>query len=100
QVLALTMTDRATEIAGLVLDQLGRPAPEYSVVITSADRAMWTVSPRRSSGLVKLASDGRYRVTGLPAGDYLLCVVTDLDAGQLADVAILEDLSRAGVPVA
>jgi hypothetical protein len=100
QVLALTMTDRATEIAGLVLDQLGRPAPEYSVVIISADRAMWTVSPRRSSGLVKLASDGRYRVTGLPAGDYLLCVVTDLDAGQLADIAILEDLSRAGVPVA
>ena len=28
----LTMTDRVTEITGTLLDQLGRPAPEYSVV--------------------------------------------------------------------
>jgi len=97
--LTLSMTDRLTEISGVLLDQLGRPAPEYSVVVFSADRAMWTVSPRRSSGIVKLGSDGRYRITGLPAGDYLLSVITDLEPSQLNDIAILEELARAGVPI-
>lgn len=97
--LAITMTDRPTELSGTLLDQLGRPAPEYSVFVFSADRAMWTSSPRRSSGIVKLGSDGRYRVTGLPAGNYHLCVIADVDPNQLSDPAFLEQLSRAAVAV-
>ncbi|HVQ42849.1 MAG TPA: carboxypeptidase-like regulatory domain-containing protein [Vicinamibacterales bacterium] len=95
--LTLTMTDRVTEITGTLLDQLGRPAPEYSVVVFSADRAHWGTAPRRISGLVKLATDGGYRVAGLPPGDYVLCVVTDVDASQLNDPSMLEQLMPAGV---
>ena len=95
--LTLTMTDRVTEITGTLLDQLGRPAPEYSVVVFSADRSHWGTAPRRISGLVKLATDGSYRVSGLPPGDYVLCVVTDVDASQLTDPSMLEQLMPAGV---
>jgi hypothetical protein len=95
--LTLTMTDRVTEITGTLLDQLGRPAPEYSVVVFSADRSHWGTAPRRNSGLVKLATDGSYRVTGLPPGDYVLCVVTDVDAAQLNDPSMLDQLMPAGV---
>jgi hypothetical protein len=95
--LTLTMTDRVTEITGTLLDQLGRPAPEYSVVVFSADRSHWSTAPRRISGLVKLATDGGYRVSGLPPGDYVLCVVTDVDASQLNDSSMLEQLMPAGV---
>jgi hypothetical protein len=95
--LTLTMTDRVTEITGTLLDQLGRPAPEYSVVVFSADRSHWGTAPRRISGLVKLATDGSYRVSGLPPGDYVLCVVTDVDASQLNDPSMLEQLMPAGV---
>jgi hypothetical protein len=95
--LMLTMTDRVTEITGTLLDQLGRPSPEYSVVVFSADRAHWGTAPRRISGLVKLATDGSYRVSGLPPGDYVLCVVTDVDASQLSDPSMLEQLMPAGV---
>jgi hypothetical protein len=95
--LTLTLTDRPTELSGRLLDQLGRPAPEYSVVVFSADRAMWTVSPRRMSGIVRLGTDGRYRVSGLPAGEYVLCVITDADPASLNDPAFLEELSKAGV---
>ena len=95
--LSLTMTDRVTEITGTLLDQLGRPAPEYSVVVFSADRSHWGTAPRRISGLVKLATDGSYRVSGLPPGNYVLCVVTDVDASQLSDPSMLEQLMPAGV---
>jgi hypothetical protein len=97
--LTLTLTDRPTELSGVLLDQLGRPAPEYSVVVISADRALWTTSPRRNSGVVKLGSDGRYRVTGLPPGEYLLCVLTDIEPGQLRDQSFLEQIAVAGVRV-
>jgi hypothetical protein len=95
--LTLTLTDRPTELSGRLLDQLGRPAPEYSVVVFSADRAMWTVSPRRTSGIVRLGTDGRYRISGLPAGDYVLCVIADADPASLNDPEFLEELSQAGV---
>ena len=98
-VLALTMTDRVTEITGTLLDPLGRPAPEYSVVVFSVDRSHWGTAPRRISGLIKLATDGSYRVPGLPPGDYVLCVVTDVDASQLSDPSMLEQLMPAGVKV-
>jgi hypothetical protein len=97
--IALTLTDRVTEITGTLLDQLGRPAPEYSVIVISADRTHWTTSPRRTSGLVRLASDGSYRIAGLPPGGYVLAVVTDLEARELADVAILEQLAASGIPI-
>jgi hypothetical protein len=96
---ALTMTDQSTEISGVLIDQLGRPAPEYSVIVFSADRAHWGSAPRRSSGIVKVASDGGYRISGLPSGNYLLCVVTDIEPGSLGDPSFLEELARAGIPI-
>ena len=51
------------------------------------------------SGLVRLASDGTYRVTGLPAGNYLLTVVTDIEPGLLNDASFLDQLARSAVPV-
>jgi hypothetical protein len=39
--IAVTATDRTTEIAGTLLDQLGRPTPEYAIVVFSTDRAHW-----------------------------------------------------------
>jgi hypothetical protein len=95
--LTITLTDRPTELSGQLLDQLGRPAPEYSVLVFSADRAHWGTSPRRASGVVRLDSDGRYQIRGLPSGDYVLCVVTDIAPAMLQDPAFLEQLAAAGV---
>ena len=93
----VTMTDQATEIAGVLIDQLGRPAPEYSVIVFSADRSHWGTAPRRTSGVVKVGSDGAYRIAGLPSGNYVLCVVTDVEPGSLSDPSFLEELARAGI---
>jgi hypothetical protein len=95
----VTMTGEVTEISGLLMDQLDRPAPEYSVIVFSSNRSHWGTAPRRTSGVVKVASDGTYRISGLPAGDYVLCVVTDVEPGSLNDPSFLEELARAGVQI-
>ena len=95
--IVVTLTDRPTEIAGTLVDELGRPAPEYAIVVFTTDRSLWTKAPRRMSGIVKVASDGRFSVTGLPPGEYFLAALTDLDPSQLNDPPLLEQLAAASL---
>jgi hypothetical protein len=50
--------------------------------------------------VVRLGTDGRYQIRGLPAGGYVLCVVTDVEPAMLQDPAFLEQLAAAGVKLA
>ena len=97
--LTLTITDRPTSITGTLFDQLGRPTPEFAVIVFSTDRAHWTSAPRRTSGLVKLGPDGTFAVKGLPPGEYYLVAVTDVEPAQLTDPAVLELLASGGIRV-
>ncbi|HWB30507.1 MAG TPA: carboxypeptidase-like regulatory domain-containing protein [Vicinamibacterales bacterium] len=95
----VALTDRATEITGTLFDQLGRPAPEYAVVVYPVDPALRAGAPRRSTGLVRLGTDGSYAITGLPAGEYFLAAVTELDPAQLNDPAFLDAMSAAAIRI-
>lgn len=97
--LRVTLTDRPTVVTGTLVDQLGRPAPEYGVVMFSTDRALWFSAPRRMTGLVRLDSTGAYRITGLPPGTYYLSALTDAAPQQLADPSFLEQLAASALTV-
>jgi protocatechuate 3,4-dioxygenase beta subunit len=97
--LHVTLTNRPSELSGMLYDHLERPAPEYAIVMFSTDRAHWLQSPRRMSGVVKVGSDGRYVVRGLPAGEYFLTALSDLDPSQLSDPAVLELLATASMRI-
>lgn len=97
--ITVALTTTPTSITGTVLDPLGRPSPEYSVVVFAADAGLRAQSARRSSGPVKIASDGRYRVDGLPPGDYLLAVIVDADPDQLKDPSFLDLLAQGALPI-
>jgi uncharacterized protein (DUF2141 family) len=97
--LTVTMTDRTTEITGTVSDASGKPTSEYSMLAFSTDRALWTTAPRRVSSAARLSSDGRYRISGLPPGEYYVAVMTDFTPGQLGDPAFLESLMPLSVKV-
>lgn len=97
--LRVVMTSQPTRLTGSLVDGLGRPAPEYAVIVFSTDRAHWTTAPRRMSGLVKLDSAGSYRITGLPPGTYYLSAVTDAEPSELADPAFLEQLAAAALTI-
>jgi uncharacterized protein (DUF2141 family) len=93
----VALTSQPTQLTGTLFDGLGRPAPEFAVVVFSTDRAHWTAAPRRMTGLVKLDSRGSYRISGLPPGSYYLSAVTDVEPSELADPAFLEQLAAASL---
>jgi hypothetical protein len=97
--LRVAVSPAATVVAGTLLDQLGRPAPEFAVVMFSTDRTHWFAAPRRMTGLVRLDSNGAYRITGLPPGTYHLSAVTDASPQQLADPTFLEELAASALTV-
>lgn len=89
---AITFSDRIGSIEGTLTDSAGRPAPEYFVLAFPVDRASWTTVSRRIVPPARPATDGRYRLTGLLAGDYYLAVVTTMDSEDGSDPAFLEAL--------
>jgi protocatechuate 3,4-dioxygenase beta subunit len=97
--LVVMAIDRPTEISGTLRDASGQLTSEYSMVAFSTDRSLWTGAPRRVSSAVRLSSDGRYRVTGLPPGEYYLSAIADFDPVQIGDPAFLESLISQSIKV-
>jgi hypothetical protein len=89
--IAVTFTDRPAEIAGLLLDSSGKPAPEYFIVAFSSDPRYWIDASRRTTS-IRPGRDGSFKWTGVAPGDYYLGAVTRLETGQLGDVAFIESL--------
>jgi hypothetical protein len=88
----VTLTDRPAEISGTLQTADGKPAPEYVLVVCSAD-ARFRVPRARRTQHVRPDINGRFIVRDLPAGDYLISAVTDLEDGQWNDPAFLEALA-------
>jgi hypothetical protein len=91
----LTFTDQSQEIAGTLQDAAGRPAPDFTIVVFPADRALWTAARRIRT--CRPGTDGRFVVRGLPAGEYRIAALVDLAPGEATDPAVLDDLVPASV---
>ena len=87
--LVVTFTDRPTELSGSVLDQAGRPIGNFPIVVFSTDRAYWTLASRRVQ-LVRPSSDGKFKTTALPPGEYHVCAVTEADETGIYDPSFLQ----------
>ena len=88
----VTLTDRPAEISGTLQTGEGKPAPEYVLVVFSAD-ARFRVPRSRRTQHVRPDINGRFIVRDLPAGDYLISAVTDVEDGQWNDPAYLAALA-------
>lgn len=99
QDLVLTFSDQRTELSGRLLDQTGQPAAGLSILVFSTDRAFWTPGSRRVAQPVRTASDGSYKTTGLPAGEYYLAAVPDLDPDEAGDPAFLDQVVPAAIKI-
>jgi protocatechuate 3,4-dioxygenase beta subunit len=94
----LTLSDRPGELTGRLLTAAGAPAPEYSVILFSADRAHWFPGARRTRA-VRPATDGTFLIGELPAGEYFLAALTDAEPGVWDQAAFLEQIARAALGV-
>jgi uncharacterized protein (DUF2141 family) len=94
----LTFSDRRSELTGTLQTSTGSPAPEYFVVVFSADRVFWTPQSRRLK-TARPGTDGQFTVTDLPAGDYLIAALTDVDPDEWQNPSFLEQLVPGAIKV-
>jgi hypothetical protein len=93
-----TFTDRPTELSGAVQDQNGRPTGGYPIIVFSTDRSLWAAGSRRVQQ-VRPSSDGKFKVVGLPAGEYYVAAVVDFEPNDLANPAFLEQLAASSFKI-
>jgi hypothetical protein len=94
----ITFTDRAQELTGTIQDVAGNPTADYTIIVFSSDRNYWTPQARRIA-MSRPDTAGRFTFRQLPAGDYRLTAVTDVEQGEWFDPAFLEQLLNASIPV-
>lgn len=94
----ITLTDRPAEVSGTLQTSTGEPAPGYVLLVFSANKSYWVPGTRRTQ-LVRPDASGRFVARDLPAGDYLIAAVTDLEDGQWHNAAFLAELAASG-PIA
>jgi hypothetical protein len=92
QGVVITVTDRTAGISGTLQTASGDPAPGYVLVVFSADPRYWVAGTRRTQQ-VRPDVTGRFVAQNLPAGDYLIAAVADLEDGEWNDRAFLAELA-------
>jgi len=90
--ITITFTDQPTRLSGRMLDASGGPAPEYFLIAYAVDRRFWVPFSQRVRS-VRPGVDGHFSVVGLPPGDYLISVLSDIIEGEWYDPQFLEGLS-------
>ena len=72
--------------------------PGFTVVAFPVDPRYWAPSSRRIQA-ARPATDGRFTLRNLPAGEYRLAVVADVDTGEWFDPAFLRTLTTNAIAV-
>jgi hypothetical protein len=92
----ITFTDATQEVSGSLQDAAGRPAPDFTIVVFSADARFWTTPSRRIRS-TRPGTDGRFTVTNIPPGEYRIAALVDVAPGEINDPAFLEQIVGASV---
>ncbi len=95
----VTFTDQPSELSGTVLDGAGRVTADFPIIVFSTDRSYWTLGSRRVQ-TARPSSDGKYKITGLPAGEYFVCAVTAVERTEVYDPAFLSQLMGVAFKIA
>jgi hypothetical protein len=94
----LVLSDRRTELSGTLMTASGAAASDLFVLAFPADAALRVPHSRRVQA-VRPDSSGRFVLENLPAGDYLVCALTDVDDGQWNEPGFLDALVAASVRI-
>ena len=87
--LEVEMTNKVTAISGLVTNARGEPVKDYSAIAFAQDREKWKMSGRYQ-GTGRPDQDGRFKIGGLPAGEYFAYAVDFIEPGQERDPEFLD----------
>ena len=83
------LTNRVTDVSGLVTNTKGEAVRDYSIVVFPRDREKWTPNSRYMR-TTRPDQDGRYKVNGVPPGEYLVIALDYLDTNEWNDPEFLD----------
>ena len=91
----LVLTDKVTDISGIVTDGKGNPLESSTVVIVAEDLPAG-VSPQRFQRILQSDRQGKFSVRGMPAGRYVAVAASTIDVSRQYDPALAERVRRRG----
>jgi len=94
--IVLTFTDRVQELSGTLQDALGRPTPDYTIILFPADNRFWVSQSRRILS-TRPSTAGTFTLRGFPPGQYRLAAVVDAEPGEWYDPNFLTQLVPASM---
>lgn len=89
----IVITDASSELTGIVRDANGHVVPHADVFVFSAAPVFWMRTSRRLRATTT-DQDGRFRLIGLPAGEYLAVASATIDERDLGRRERLQSLAR------
>jgi hypothetical protein len=90
----VVFTDKQSEISGALTTENGTPVPEFTVLAFPVDNTLWRAQSRQIM-TARPDQTGKYRIRGLPPGDYYVTTVDPSQQGEWFEPAYLDE-HRAG----
>jgi protocatechuate 3,4-dioxygenase beta subunit len=89
--LEVELTNRVTDVSGLVTNPKGEALKDYSVIVFPQDREKWTPNSRyvKSS---RPDQDGRFKVSAIPPGEYYVIALDYVDSNDWNDPQFLDSI--------
>jgi Carboxypeptidase regulatory-like domain len=87
--LEVVLTNKLTQVSGLVKGADGEAVKDYTVVVFSDNQDLWTVPQSRYVAGVRPDQDGRFQFRNLPPGTYYAVAVEYVEQGAWGDPELL-----------
>lgn len=87
---AIVFTDRLNEINGTITTEQGTPMSEYTVLAFPTDTSLWRPQARQIM-TARPDQTGKYRIRGLPPGQYYLVTVDPAEQGEWFEPTYLDE---------
>jgi hypothetical protein len=88
--LEVELTNKVSAITGLVAGGRGDASRDYTAIAFPQDSERWKDTNSRYIRTGRPDQDGRFKISGLPPGEYLLIAVERIDPGESTDPEFLE----------
>jgi hypothetical protein len=93
--ITVVVTDKVTEVSGVVSDGRGIPIDATAVLIVP-EQLSAGLSPTRFVRMLQSDSNGKFSVRAMPAGRYAVVALTTLDQGHQFDPGVIDRARQIG----
>ncbi len=90
--LDIVLTNKLTEVSGVVKGGDGEAIKDYTVVVFSENEDVWTIPQTRHIAGVRPDQDGKFQFRNLPPGSYYAVAVEYIEQGAWGDPDLLKQL--------